>query len=213
MTHAPEGMRSLLAWQIAQEEELRQLGREERLERLRVELQQLDDDLKSLGLVTGEFFNAVTSEKQPEGYRTAIPVLLASLKKPMTDRAKAGIAHMLCEKIPEIRACWPEIVGLYDAQPAYYDVLRDGKNVRQELDAKDRLANLLIAAFTPNRLPELFDLLRNRSHGGSRSILLHVLRRRKGLIVDEFLLEMSHDCDLVTELASWKRLDVRPRIN
>jgi antitoxin component HigA of HigAB toxin-antitoxin module len=203
----------LTDWQISREEELRNLPREEFLERLRKEVEPLDQELRSLGLVTGIFFWNIRDFEQREKYRVAVPLILRFLQRPLTDRAKAGTAQLLCENVPEVRDSWPEIVKLYKAEPSHYEVVREGKLCRQELRAKDSLANTVIASFTPKRLPELLELVQDRSQGGSRTILLHILKRRKDHTIDTILNELLHDPDLAHELSQWKRLSAVPRVS
>jgi len=70
--------------------------------------------------------------------------------------------------------------------------------------SKTLLANLLTSHFERRHLSELFGLIKDRSQGETRMILLQPLRRRRGNPeIESFLKKMADDPQLATELGAW----------
>jgi hypothetical protein len=172
----------------------RELQREERSARLRVEEQPILADLKEVGLEVRSVWDLVnTSAPYPE----AIPILLKHLTRGYSDKIREGIARALA--VPDAIYAWSLLVEEYRSTPAGVE---DGI----ELGAKDGLAVALSAVATDKVIEQLAALAKDVSNGDSRLLLLSALRKSKTDVAIKALEELANDPALEKEIKSWKKL-------
>ena len=182
------------------------MNESERTKRAQVierELRAVENEIRSVGIN----FRSVPDQKILESplYGVAVQIILRHLRNDYSDRTKACLASMLTGKAPELQAAWPEIAELYKRAP-----LGDGPPVKGDsqilpLEEKNTLANSLIAAFSMKYFDDLAELLKDKSLGKSRAILLQAIRRkRRNPKIAELLNELAEDDQLVFEIRSWK---------
>ncbi|MYN06240.1 hypothetical protein [Pseudoduganella aquatica] len=170
--------------------------------RLAVEAAPLIAELKEAGMNVRSVWDLVNTA---ESYANAVPVLLKHLQMPYSDRTREGIARALAVRDPQVRNAWPLLVEEYRKAKSGLGFKAPGDDKMYELGAKDGLACTLSAAFSKDRLPEYIELLRDRSNGPSRLLLLSALRRSKDPVVLRLLEDLASDPDLTEELLSWGR--------
>ncbi len=173
---------------------------EDKSARMSLEEQPILDDLLSIGwdiASVSDFLNT------PKSYEGAIPVLSKHLLLPYSDVIKETLARALA--IPESRCIWDLLVKEYINAPM-------GKGVKFPQDPryfnlgyKDGLACALAAAVTDETLPEYISLLKDRTHGESRILLLSVLRDSKSSLAKQTLEELEDDPDLKIAILDWNK--------
>lgn len=154
--------------------------------RLKVEETPLLKDLEVAGWKVDSVWDLVITSKP---YPTAIPVLLAHLKRPYSDRIREGIARALA--VPDATGAWSTLRTEYEASP-------EGSGV------KSGLAAALAATSTDNVIGELAMIVRNPSNGSSRLLLLNGLRKSHSSVASEALADLKDDPVLAKEIASWR---------
>jgi hypothetical protein len=123
-------------------------------------------------------------------YPAALPVLIEHLSGNYHPKTLAGIARALAVRDPfAIEHAWPVALDLFLRTKA--DELVQEPEMR---GFKEGLAVALSALCTEERLPQVFDLIRDPRHGGGRAPLIHGLRRfRKNEEAKKFLEILSND--------------------
>lgn len=181
----------------------RQQEGEERNVRLRIEAEPLLADLRDMGFNVGNHWDI---NGKVEARPDIIPVLLKHLVRPYSDAIKRGLANALTIPHPAVRDGWSILEAEYRRAPEGLGLIVLGDTEPRQLGAKDGLANAVAAAVTEKNLPELIALVRDRSLGGSRVLLLSPLRRRrnKNPLVKQVLEELASDPELQREIASWR---------
>lgn len=168
----------------------------------RAEQKSLLADLKEIGWDLNGIWDLVSA---PGPYPEAIPVLLKHLILPYSDATKDGIARALAVPEPEVRRAWPILVNEYRKAPMGKGITAPNDTEEFELGAKDGLACALCAIVTDDLLPEYIELLKEKSHGEYRVLLLSALRKSKNPLAKQAIEELADDPDLSREIASWKK--------
>ena len=115
-----------------------------------------------------------------------VPVLLDHFGRPHLKRTRAGIARALGRA--GSAALWPTVLQLYRAEP--------------QGEVKSGLAAAVADLVSHGRVNEVVSLLRERTHGPSRLLLLRVLSARISRPgIHDTLVELRDDPDLVLEIA------------
>lgn len=143
-------------------------------------------DLAAVGIHVNSAWDLVNTSKP---YPEALPVLLDHLQREYPDDVLEGIARALA--VPPARFAWNVIVNLY--KRATEDRVKDG------------LAVALAAQVDDSRWPELLELMRDRSNGPSRLLLLSAIEYWDDDLVDPVLAEFEGDPDLHLEVAATMR--------
>lgn len=179
---------SFVAYQKARDTELA-----ERNARHHKEQASLLADLRKVGCSVDSVWDLVNTDTS---YPRAIPVLLDHLAKPYSATIREGIARAVA--VPGARIAWSRLVETYKAEPV--DPSRqDGRRV------KDALAVAVAGIATPDKHEELLSLVRDRSLGESRVLLLAPLRKSKKGEVRKAIEALAKDPELEREIRSWKR--------
>jgi hypothetical protein len=129
-------------------------------------------------------------------YPVAIPILLKHLSLPYSDVTRETLARALA--VPDARYAWPVLAAAYREAPTH---LEDGK----QAGAKDGLACALTATVTEAVMDEMVALVKDRSNGDSRLLLLRGLKKSKSAISRQALEELASDPALSKEIASWRK--------
>jgi HEAT repeat protein len=138
-------------------------------------------DLCSVGYEVKSVWDLVnTSNAYPE----ALPVLAKHLERDYPPEIKDGIARALA--VPDAKFAWPILLKQYI-----------GETQRR---TKGGLAAALGAIADDDVLPDLIALLKDRSHGTSRVLLLDGFYRSKDPAALAALVEMQDDPDLIKEV-------------
>lgn len=171
--------------------------------RLMEEQRMLMEELRKVGVVA-DSVGHLTSNPGP--YPQAIPILLRHLQLPYSDATRESIARCLAVPEPAVLAAWPMLVEEYRKAPTGKGFIGPGESKQYRLGAKDGLALALRAAVSEKTLPDLISLIKDRTNGESRVLLLKVLkeRRKKNPAISQLLMELTEDPDLRKEIASWK---------
>ena len=182
-----------------EKERLREINQErarrraERSKQARVEEEQITADLHAIGLRVNSVWELVNTSKP---YPEAVPILMKHLMRGYSDRTKEGIARALA--IPDAKGAWPLLVAEYCRAP-------QGEKNGIRLGAKSGLAVALSATATDEVIEQLASLVKDRSNGDSRLLLLNALRKSKALVARETLREAANDPALKNEIASWNK--------
>lgn len=148
--------------------------------------------LHGAGQTVGSVWELVNSR---EAYAAAIPVLLEHLRGAYPDRIREGIARALA--VPDSRPFLHSIVAMYRSESSP--------------EVKDGLAAAVAGATTKGDIELLLGLLRDKSLGPSRVLLLPSLLRWADGSVDEYLGEFVRDLDLAAEVVAMQKQLKRPR--
>jgi hypothetical protein len=150
----------------------------------------LVDDLVAAGApVTYERWDISSTA---EDYTYALPILRKHLFLSAPDPIPESVARAMA--VPSAIGYRQDFIGLF----------RDISNSSQGF--RDGLAVAIAATTTKANLHETIVLLRDRSLGMARLLLLSPLRRSRNPVVMNVLLELQDDPDFTKELATWKRL-------
>ncbi|WP_148649578.1 hypothetical protein [Lysobacter antibioticus] len=168
-----------------------------------IEQKPILSELRGVGVLTESIWSLL---KRTEPYPEAIPILLKHLQLPYSDVTRDGLARALAVPEPEVHAAWPILVQQYITCPTGRGIVAPGETEEWPLGAKDGLACALTMAVTEATLPEFISLVRDRSQGEGRVLLLSVLkkRRKKDPQIAQVIAELAGDPDLKKEIASWK---------
>ena len=132
-----------------------------------------------------------------EPFPKAIPILLKHLQLDYSDPIRETAARCLATK--EARYVWDFIVDLYKREP----LRREGRSGTKFFDG---LAVALSQTVTPKTMEEFLHLLQDPSHGPSRVLMLHPLRRRaRKPEIRRLLLKLREDPELEKEIRAWKK--------
>jgi len=156
-------------------------------EKLRRDQEPLVKALREVGVNVNSVSDLVNTR---EPYPAALPVLVEHLSRSYHPATLEGIARALAVREPfTIEHAWP--VGL----DLYFKITR-----RQILEEPDMLglqgglAAMLSVLYTEERLPQVFELIKDPKNGDSRGLLIYGLGRfRKSPKVKEFLESLHND--------------------
>ncbi len=152
-----------------------------RLERVKIaqqELQPLDDALRRMGFKYGSIPSREVTEAAL--YGIAIPTIVRFLKETaLSDMAMDFGSALLTGKCPELKSAWPDIAKLYRKAPVGYGPRVAGDTTMLMFNAKSRLANALMRAYSAKHVPEVLDLVQDPAHGETRLLLLGLLARQR----------------------------------
>lgn len=178
--------------------------RVERSARLSAEEEPILADLRRIGLKADSVWDLVNTSA---AYSKAVPILLKHLLLPYSDRTREGIARSLAVPEPGVREAWPMLVEEYRKAPKGRGFIAPGDAKEFRLGAKDGLACALSVAVTDETLPELIAILKDRTQGESRVLLLSPLksRRNKSLLAKHAIDELARDPELEREISSWRK--------
>lgn len=184
----------------------REIERQARSARLKIEEEPLVADLQAVGCnVTSAWDMVNDNYKYPE----AIPILLKHLLLPYSDAIRDGIARSLAVPEPEVKKAWPMLVAEYRKAPMGQGIVAPGDTKEYRLGVKDGLACALGANVTDETLAEYMSLVRDRSLGESRVLLLYAIRRSKKPLIKQAakqaIADLEHDPDLSRAIAEWKK--------
>jgi hypothetical protein len=152
------------------------------MERHRRSIEELRRDLAAVGVEVDTIWDLVNAKRVPAA---AGPVLAAHLlQRDYGDAEADAIAR-----------------ALSGTRPAeYWALLVDAYKSEQRQRAKDGLAIAVSGALTHAHLDEYLTLIRDRSLGRSRILLLHPITRLREDWVDDFLNELINDLDLKVQI-------------
>lgn len=179
--------------------EERERVRAKRVARLGEEARPLVADLARVGVHVRSVWDLVNTSRP---YPDAIPVLLAHLFLPYSDRNVDGIARALAVDHPQVKEAWPILVRRYLEAPSGSGVVAPGDEECLPFSARNGLACALAAAATERRVPEVIRLLRDPALGPSRIFLLKVLKRHAKAVAElpDVIEDLSGDSDLAKEI-------------
>lgn len=177
------------------------LERMERVKRLLAESELLLRELQATGL---NIKNVGELPGVSERYEKAIPILLRHLLMPYSDPIRSIIARSLAVPEPEVIKAWPMLVDEYRKTPMGKGIKYPGDTRECWLEAKDGLACTLSVAVTDETMEEYIEIVKDKSHGESRILLLSALRKSKNPLAKKAIEELASDPDLEKEIASWK---------
>jgi hypothetical protein len=195
---ATDEEKSLLR-EITQEKEVERQARTLRLE---AEAAPILAELRAAGIRIGSVGDLVT---RSERYQAAIPVLLKHLLMPYSDAIRETLARSLAVPETAVQKAWPILVAEYRKAPIGRGITASGDAKEYSLGAKNGLACALSAAVTDETLKELISLIKDRTHGESRLLLLSGIRKSKSILATQAIKEVASDPDLSKEIASWRR--------
>lgn len=178
--------------------------RVESVARIRVEATPLLDELLQAGLNIQSLGDLIS---RPNNYDHVIPILLKHLLMPYSDVIRSTIARSLA--VPEAKQVWSTLVAEYRKAPMGWGIKAPGDTKEFRLGAKDGLACALSVAVTDATMEELIGIVKDRTHGESRVLLLSALRKSKNPLAKQALEELANDPDLAKEIASWRKRGVR----
>jgi hypothetical protein len=181
---------------------LREQRRQERSERLSVEEQPILAELRAVGCNVHSVWDLVnTASPYPE----AVQVLLKHLVLTYSDRTREAIARSLAVRDPQVREAWSLLVKEYIEAPHGKGIVAPGDTHELSLSAKDGLACALAVSVTDETMDELIKLIKDKSNGESRILLLSALRKSKNPKAKAALIELAFDSQLEKEISSWSR--------
>jgi hypothetical protein len=169
-------------------------ARERRFRRLE---EPLVADLAAVGFAVGSVWDLVNTR---EPYPEAIPVLLYHLRRvDYHPDIRQGIARALSRRDPQVKEAIPELLEAFRRDP---DPSFNGP--------KWAIGNAIETVYDDRYLEEVAELVRDRSHGPARTMLVRALAKSKADLVGETLEALRDDPDdevvLVADraLAKWK---------
>ena len=164
----------------------------EYLKQLSAEIDLIRPDLQRLGFKRD---NILILRDHPD-YSAAIDVIFDHIQRPYLDRIQETLGRLLAH--PSGFKYWRDLVDMYG---------RANKDSSPGL--MDGLAIALMEHCNRSKSPELrneiIKLIRDRSRGQSRLLLLWCFRRKRDEESMNLIEELSTDPDLKVEIASWKR--------
>jgi uncharacterized protein (UPF0335 family) len=184
-------------WEAQRLERIRQLNALEKL----LDGQERPLMAELLGAGVGvKSVNDLVNRRTP--YSAAVPVLLKHLSQPYHENLADMIARALA--VPEARYAWDFIVSEYKGAP---HLRSDGLDSQR----KNALALAVAGALPPERWDDFIALIRDRSNGGSRILMLRKIERSKREDKDELLDELSKDKDLSPEIGEIRKRQASAR--
>ena len=181
---------------------MRAVDREARTHLWRDEEKPIIHDLHQAGVSVSSLWDLVNTSTP---YPKAIPVLLKHLLYSYSDRVREGIARALAVKDPQVRNAWKTLVEEYLKAPFGNGVIAPGDSKEFRLGAKSGLACALAVAVTEDVMPDLIALIRDRTNGESRVLLLSALRKSKSSIAHATIRDVANDPELEKEIFSWPK--------
>jgi hypothetical protein len=147
----------------------------------------LVEALREVGISVNSVWDLVNTK---EPYPNALPVLIRHLTGDYHPKVLAGIARALAVRDPfAVEYAWPVVLDLFlktEADEMIKEPERRG--------FKEGLGVALSVLCTEEKLPQVFELIRDPSHGESRGHLIYGLKRfRKGKKVKEVLASLYDD--------------------
>jgi hypothetical protein len=179
----------------------------DRQSRVLAEQEQLLHELKSADLEIHRVSDLIS---RSERYPDAIPILLRHLQMPYSDVTKETIARSLAVKEKAVVDAWPMLVKEYLQAPIGLGIKAPGDRKEYRLSAKDGLACALSVAVTEHTIDELIRIVKDRSNGESRILLLSALKKSKNPKAKAALVELAFDPQLEKEISSWSRKKPKP---
>lgn len=165
----------------------------ERLIKWATEQKRLLQELSDVGIKLDSVWDLV-NRKVP--YPQAVPILLRHLALPYSDHIREGIARSLA--IPDAKDAWPIFVEEYRKAP---EGVEDGI----ARGAKVGLACALNATVDSERMDELISLVKDKTLGETRVVLLHALRRSRLAVAKKALQEVADDPDFRRQFEAWEK--------
>ena len=166
----------------------------ERGARLSAEERPILLDLRSVGVDVTTIWSQHLGERlTPEG----MEILAKHLRLPYSCKTREGLARALAR--PSAHGFWSLLVSEYKTASEGLD--EDGF----PNGYKDGLASALGAMASKSNLEELIELVRDRTNGSSRLLLLVGLRRSRDPRAAKVLDDLADDPDLAKEIAHWKK--------
>jgi hypothetical protein len=138
-------------------------------------------ELNATGIAVESAWDLVNTST---AYPQALPILLEHLQRPYPDRVREGIARALAVK--PARFAWDTLARLYRAETG--------------TDTKDGLAVALCAIADDSVMDELIGLLRDRSLGPSRVLLVDSLERWNDPQAQTVLESLEPDPELTVQV-------------
>lgn len=160
-----------------------EVERAERTKRLRATEGPLLADLAELGLRLETVWNLRSRQPYPDG---TVEVLLHHLAEPLPDRVREGIARALAHV--NVRWAWPNLVQAYRNEQSLEDS-----------GARQGLAEALMVTAHRGVADDLVALIRDRTLGSSRVLLLRAITRLRLPGGWELIGECVEDPDLEKE--------------
>lgn len=139
--------------------------------------------LRSAGVEIASVWDLVNGVSS---YTTVLPLLLDHLHKAYPPAIREGIARALAT--PSASFGWRTLVELYRTE--------------KEERVKDGLAIALSGTVTDATIDELITLIRDRSYGASRLLLLHGLKQFKTQQAHKAMLDLASDPVLSKEISA-----------
>jgi hypothetical protein len=135
-------------------------------------------DLRSAGFDVDSAWDLVNTSKP---YPEALPILVQHLNRPYPSRIREGIARALA--VPDAAFARESLIRLY-------------RNERADSDAKVGIAVAIAAAADDDFVVELIELVRDKSNGESRVILLGPVAKSSSPQAKRALTEFERDPSL-----------------
>jgi uncharacterized protein (UPF0335 family) len=194
LTRAQELLRSLgpsAGWEAQRQERVQKLNELDKL--LDEQEKPLIAELSGVGVGIKSVSDLI-GRRAP--YTTAVPILLKHLTLPYHENIADMIARALA--VPEARYAWDFIVSEYKLAP---HLRPDGLDSQR----KNALALAVAGALPPDRWDDFVALVRDKSNGSSRILMLRKIERSKREDSDELLDELSKDKDLAVEVGEIRK--------
>lgn len=148
-------------------------------------------DLREAGIEVKSVWDLVSS---PNVYDSVLPILVDHLQREYPPRIIEGIARALA--VPNAHFAWDTVVRLY----------RESR----EYDVRSGLGVTISAIARKENLPEVIEIVRDRSNGETRGLMLDVLEKTKDPRGLEILQELASDPELEKEIAHiFKKIERR----
>lgn len=170
--------------------------------RAREEQKPILTDLQAIGIKIDSIWSQHLHSKLN---REAIDILMKHLKLAYSEGTREGLAVALGTTLS--REYWPVLISEYKN----CDNELENSNTRNRY--KDALACTLAKIVSKDTMSEYVDLLRTRSNGSSRILLLSALRRSRDPRARQALEDLADDPDLAKEIAAWKKRRGKKSIN
>lgn len=147
----------------------------------------LVEALREVGISVNSVWDLVNTR---EPYPTALPILIRHLTGDYHPKILAGIARALAVRDPfAVEYAWPVVLDLYLKTKAD-EMIKEP----ERRGFKESLGVALSVLCTEEKLPQVFELIGDPSHGDSRGHLIYGLKRfRKNKQVKDVLASLYDD--------------------
>ena len=133
-------------------------------------------------------------------YSSLVPIIFSHLKRNYQDKIREDLARLL-ENSAAFQY-WQELAQMYiEADPDSNEGLMTGIAVA--------LNGLYKLTKNPDLLNKIYKLLRDRSRGVTRIMMLDCIRRKRDGESVALITELAADPDLKKEITSWKRAGLK----